>query len=257
MFFNRSFYTLCLKEIIRFSNVPGQTLLAPLVTSLLFLSIFTFALRRSEIIIGGVPFTAFLACGLLSMSVMQNAFANSSASLMHSKILGGLSDVLMAPLNSYEIAAAWVLGGVARGIIVGSVNGLFLLPIASFYYPLDIHYGLLLYYLVFGSIFMSSLGLIAGLYAQKFEHMATMTNFVIMPATFLSGTFYSVADLPVGFRFITDMNTLHYIIDGVRYSIVGYHDSGLLFGAFFVAMSACSVLFLAFFLVKRGWRLIV
>ena len=252
----RSFWTLCVKEVHRFLNVPLQTVFAPLMTSVLFLSVFTLALRRADLTIDTIPFAAFLACGLLSMSIMQNAFANSSSSIMHSKVLGGLGDVLMAPLSAYEIATAWIVGGVARGLFVGIINALVIVPVIAFSYALHINVWVLAYYVLTASIMMAALGLIAGLYAQKFDQMASISNFVIMPATFLSGTFYSVRDLPASFRLFVDINPLHYVIDGIRYGLIGYHDSSLAVGAVVVGMSALVISALACFLVVRGWRLI-
>ncbi|MBC6443899.1 MAG: ABC transporter permease [Alphaproteobacteria bacterium GM202ARS2] len=252
----RSFYTLCTKEVFRFLNVPLQTVWAPLMTSVLFLSVFTLALRRADLTIETIPFAAFLACGLLSMSIMQNAFANSSSSIMHSKVLGGLSDVLMAPLSPYEIATAWIFGGVARGLFVGIINSVVLVPVIAFYYDLTVNVWVLAYYAVMASIMMANFGLIAGLYAQKFDQMASISTFVIMPATFLSGTFYSVRDLPASFRLFVDANPLHYAIDGIRYGLIGYHDSNLVIGASVIGISALSATVLAFILVVRGWRII-
>ena len=172
----RSFWTLCVKEVHRFLNVPLQTVFAPLMTSVLFLSVFTLALRRADLTIDTIPFAAFLACGLLSMSIMQNAFANSSSSIMHSKVLGGLGDVLMAPLSAYEIATAWIIGGVARGLFVGIINALVIVPVIAFSYALHINVWVLAYYVLTASIMMAALGLIAGLYAQKFDQMASISQ---------------------------------------------------------------------------------
>ncbi|HZA65856.1 MAG TPA: ABC transporter permease, partial [Geminicoccaceae bacterium] len=189
-------WTLYLKEVRRFLKVPGQTLLAPVVTTLMFLLIFALALGRSGRTIEGLPFLQFLAPGLIMMAVIQNAFANTSSSILIGKIQGNIVDLLMPPLRPGELMFGLVAGGVTRGLVVAVVVTLVMLPAVS----LGIAHPLLvLFYALSGSLMLALLGLLGGLWAEKFDQMATVTNFVITPLSFLSGTFYSIAQLPAPF----------------------------------------------------------
>ncbi|MBC6497607.1 MAG: ABC transporter permease [Alphaproteobacteria bacterium GM7ARS4] len=249
------FGVFCFKEVKRFLNVPGQTVFAPLISSLLFLIVFTFALKRSVLVIYDVPYIAFLASGLLMMSITQNAFANSSSSILHTKILGNIGDILMVPLHAHEIALAYIIGGVVRGLLVGCTNALLLLSVIVYVDALQLHIGLLLYYSVMGSCMMASLGLIIGLYANKFDHMSSINNFIITPATFLSGTFYAIQDLPMAFQVIARLNPLHYLIDGMRYSLVGYCDSSLVIGVAVTSLVTLTLVFCSCLMLRKGYRI--
>jgi ABC-2 type transport system permease protein len=245
-------WTLYLKEVRRFLKVPGQTLLAPVVTTLMFLLIFTLALGRSGRVIEGLPFLEFLAPGLIMMAVIQNAFANTSSSILIGKIQGNIVDVLMPPLRPSELMFGIVAGGVTRGMLVAVVVSLAMLPAVA----LEITHPLLvLYYVVQGSLMLALLGLLGGLWAEKFDQMATVTNFVITPLSFLSGTFYSIAQLPGPFLLAAHLNPFFYLIDGLRFGFTGHADGSIPIGALAVAAVNLALWALAHRLIARGYRL--
>ena len=227
------FWTLYLKEVRRFLNVFAQTVLAPAITTLLFYIIFTISVDRNYLNSETYLFSEFLGPGLVCMAIMQNAFANTSSSILISKVQGNIVDVLMPPLSEYELTLSYSLGGVTRGLLVGSsvsiVIYLFNLQINNFLYYF--------YFALFSSLLLSLLGVLFGIWAKKFDHMASVTNFVILPLTFLSGTFYSVAKLPEDFRFLAFWNPFFYIIDGFRYGFIGSSDSNIILGILILAMA--------------------
>jgi ABC-2 type transport system permease protein len=245
-------WTLYLKEVRRFLKVPGQTLAAPVVTTLMFLLIFTLALGRSGRTIEGLPFLQFLAPGLIMMAVMQNAFANTSSSILIGKIQGNIVDILMPPLRPAELMFGLVAGGVTRGLVVAVVVTLAMLPAVS----LGIEHPLLVvFYAVSGSLMLALLGLLGGLWAEKFDQMATVTNFVITPLSFLSGTFYSIAQLPGPFLLAAHLNPFFYLIDGLRFGFTGHADGSILIGALAVTAVNLGLWLLAHALIARGYRL--
>jgi ABC-2 type transport system permease protein len=215
------FRTLFYKEILRFWKVSFQTVLAPVITALLYLTIFGHALRGHVEVYPGVEYTSFLIPGLVMMSVLQNAFANSSSSLIQSKITGNLVFVLLPPLTHWEMYGAYVLASVVRGLCVGL--GVFVVTIwfipVSFVAPLYI-----VAFAVLGSGILGTLGLIAGIWAEKFDQLAAFQNFLIMPLTFLSGVFYSTHTLPDLWRHVSRLNPFFYMIDGFRYGFFGLSD---------------------------------
>ena len=197
------FWTLYLKEVRRFLNVFAQTVLAPAITTLLFYIIFTISVDRNYLNSETYLFSEFLGPGLVCMAIMQNAFANTSSSILISKVQGNIVDVLMPPLSEYELTLSYSLGGVTRGLLVGSSVSIVIYSIV----PLQINNFLIIFYFaLFSSLLLSLLGVLCGIWAKKFDHMASVTNFVILPLTFLSGTFYSVAKLPEDFRFLAFWN---------------------------------------------------
>ena len=245
-------YTLCSREVMRFVNVWTQTLLAPLVTAGLFLMIFTIAIgpRRGDVM--GVPFTDFIAPGILMMTVIQNAFANTSSSIMISKVQGNIVDTLMPPLSPMELVLGYFAGGVARGMVVALViaAGLWLVLGLGVAHPLwALCFGVL------GAAFLSGLGIIAGIYAQKFDQMAAITNFIVTPLAFLSGTFYSVEALPPVLHEITRFNPMFYLIDGVRFGMIGVSDSAPALGLVISLVSVVAVAAVAWNMLRRGTRL--
>jgi ABC-2 type transport system permease protein len=245
-------WTLYLKEVRRFFKVPGQTLAAPVVTTLMFLLIFSLALGRSGRVIEGRPFLEFLAPGLVMMAVIQNAFANTSASIVIGKIQGNIVDVLMPPLRPGELMFGIVAGGVTRGLLVAVVVTLAMLPAV----PIGLAHPLLvLYYALSGSLMLALLGLLAGIWAERFDQMATVTNFVVTPLSFLSGTFYSIAQLPGPFLVAAYLNPFFYLIDGLRFGFTGHADGPILIGAIAVAAVNLSLWLLAHALIARGYRL--
>ncbi|ALE56055.1 ABC transporter permease [Paraburkholderia sp. SIMBA_055] len=241
------FGTLFYKEILRFWKVSFQTVLAPIITALLYLTIFGHALRNHVQVYPGVEYTSFLVPGLVMMSVLQNAFANSSSSLIQSKITGNLVFVLLPPLSHYEMFAAYVLAAVARGLAVGF--GVFIVTIwfvpVSFTAPLYI-----ILFAIFGAAILGTLGLIAGIWAEKFDQLAAFQNFLIMPLTFLSGVFYSTHTLPPVWREISRLNPFFYMIDGFRYGFFGMSDinplvSLAIVAGFFVVLAVVAMRMLA------------
>jgi ABC-2 type transport system permease protein len=245
-------WTLYLKEVRRFLKVPAQTLLAPVVTTLMFLLIFTLALGGSGRVIEGLPFLEFLAPGLIMMAVVQNAFANTSSSVLIGKIQGNIVDVLMPPLRPSELMFGIVAGGVTRGVLVAVVVTLAMLPAVS----LEVaHPALVPYYVGNGSLMLALLGLLGGLWAEKFDQMATVTNFVITPLSFLSGTFYSIAQLPGPFVVAAHLNPFFYLIDGLRFGFTGHADGSIVIGAIVVAAVNLALWALAHRLIARGYRL--
>lgn len=215
------FSTLFYKEVLRFWKVAFQTVLAPVITALLYLTIFGHALRGHVEVYPGVEYTSFLIPGLVMMSVLQNAFANSSSSLIQSKITGNLVFVLLPPLAAREMFGAYVLASIVRGLAVGA--GVFVVTIwfipMSFAAPLYI-----IAFAVLGSAILGTLGLIAGIWAEKFDQLAAFQNFLIMPLTFLSGVFYSTHTLPPVWREVSRLNPFFYMIDGFRYGFFGLSD---------------------------------
>ncbi len=214
-------YTLLQKELQRFLKVGFQTVAAPVVTALLYLLIFSHAFTAHMQVFGHVPYTAFLIPGLMMMSVLQNAFANTSSSLIQSKITGNLVFVLLSPLKPWELFVAYVGASVLRGLIVGS--GVLLVTV--WFVPLTFAHPLwILVFAILGAAMLGALGLIAGIWAEKFDQMAAFQNFIITPATFLSGVFYSVHSLPGFWKVASHLNPFFYLIDGFRYGFFGAGD---------------------------------
>ncbi|MCG1054188.1 ABC transporter permease [Mycetohabitans sp. B5] len=241
------FRTLFYKEVLRFWKVAFQTVLAPVMTALLYLTIFGHALRGHVQVYPGVEYTSFLIPGLVMMSVLQNAFANSSSSLIQSKITGNLVFALLSPLSHWEMFCAYVLASVVRGLTVGL--GVFVVTIAfipvPFFAPLYI-----VAFAMLGAAILGTLGLIAGIWAEKFDQLAAFQNFLIMPLTFLSGVFYSTHTLPDLWRHVSRLNPFFYMIDGFRFGFFGASDvaplaSLAVVGGFFVAVAALAVRLLA------------
>ena len=212
------------KEIRRFLKVGLQTLVAPVVTTLLFLAIFSLALGRSVQVIGGVPFVEFLAPGLIIMAVIQNAYNNTVSSVMMSKIQGNIVDVLMPPITPSEFVIGFVMGGLVRGILVAVCVGLGMWA----FVPLKIfNPALVIFHVVAAASFLSMIGLATAIVAEKFDHQASVSNFIITPLSFLSGTFYSVERLPAFWQDIALMNPFFFMIDGFRYGFIGHADASL------------------------------
>ncbi len=223
----RGLWTLYLKEVRRFLNVFTQTLLAPMVTTLLFLAIFALALGGAGREVDGVPYIQFLAPGLIMMTLMQNAFANTSSSIVMAKVQGNIVDVLMPPLSAGELTLGFSAGGVTRGLMVGCAAGLAM----AIFVPMGIADPLsLIYHAVNGALMLSLLGVIGGIWAEKYDQMAAVTNFIITPFSFLSGTFYSIERLPADWQFIAHFNPFFYLIDGFRRGFIGTSDGEPLIG---------------------------
>ena len=241
------FSTLFYKEVLRFWKVSFQTVLAPVVTALLYLTIFGHALRDHVQVYAGVEYTSFLVPGLVMMRVLQNAVANSSSSLIQSKITGNLVFVLLPPLAAWEMYGAYVLASIVRGLAVGA--GVFVVTVwcvpMSFAAPFYI-----IAFAILGSAILGTLGLIAGIWAEKFDQLAAFQNFLIMPLTFLSGVFYSTHTLPPVWRAVSKLNPFFYMIDGFRYGFFGVSDidplvSFAIVSGFFVVLAVLAMRMLA------------
>lgn len=244
--------TLAEREIRRFLAVWTQTLAAPLITAGLFLAIFNLAIGPNRGDVMGVPFMVFLAPGLLMMTVIQNAFANTSSAIMVAKVQGNIVDTLMPPLSPLELLLGYLAGGLGRGLVVGGVIliGSFLFLGIGVAHPLW-----LLTFVVLGSAFMGSLGIIAAVFANKFDQMAAISNFIITPLSFLSGTFYSIEALPPIIRGLTHANPIFYLIDGVRYGVLGVSDSSPWLGLAVCLAATGAVMALCWRWFKTGYRL--
>ncbi|MBU3591479.1 ABC transporter permease [Polynucleobacter sp. 78F-HAINBA] len=249
--YGSGFPTLLRKEIKRFYKVAFQTVAAPVLTAVLYLMIFGHVLEGKEVY-GRLNYTAFLIPGLVMMSVLQNAFANTSSSLIQSKVTGNLVFVLLAPFSHLEFYAAYVLAAVFRGIVVGSgvllITAWFAMP--SFEYPLWI-----MVFALLGAAILGSMGLIAGIWADKYDQLAAFQNFIIMPATMLSGVFYSIHSLPAAWQVVSHFNPFFYMIDGFRYGFFGVSDTSpwnslAIVACFFVVVSV-----IALRLLQKGYKL--
>ena len=246
------FKSLWLKECNRFLVVWQQTLLSPLVSSLLFLSVLTLALgndRGEEL---GYSFISFLAPGLIAMSILTQSFSHSVSSLMIGKIQGNIVDMLYAPLSALEVSLAIIFAAVTRSLLIA------LISIFIFSIIIEIHIYNIFYIFIFsilGSFILGALGFIAGLWAEKFDHTATVTNFIITPLSFLSGVFYSIDRLPHFFQVISSVNPFFYVIDGFRYGFLGVSDGSIIFGIVYLTILALIIGFIAFYLYKKGYKI--
>ena len=248
----RGLWTLYLREVRRFLNVYTQTLVAPVITALLFLAIFVLALGRQLSGLGGVTFAEFLMPGLAMMAIMQNAFANTSSSLVIAKVQGNIVDILMPPLSPGELTLGMAGGGLSRGLLVGLTVSLAMAP----FVPIGLHDPLLVvFHAVNASLMLALLGMAGGIWSEKFDHIAAVTNFVVTPMTFLSGTFYSIERLPENWQFVALLNPFFYLIDGFRYGFIGHADGSLAVGAAVVLATNAGLFLLVYRMIATGYRL--
>jgi ABC-2 type transport system permease protein len=246
------FPTLLYKEVLRFWKVSTQTIGAPVLTAVLFLLIFGHVMEGRVRVYDAVPYAAFLVPGLVMMSVLQNAFANSSSSLIQSKITGNIIFVLLPPLSTLEFFGAYVLAAVVRGMVVGAAVLLAALPFAD----VTVRYPLWVVAFAFaGSAVLGSLGMIAGICAEKIDQVASFQNFIVMPLTFLSGVFYSIHSLPDFWQRLSHINPVFYMIDGFRYGFFGVSDVDPLASLAVVAVFLAAVSGLTLELLRRGYKL--
>tara|TARA_Y100000590_G_scaffold416472_1_gene515230 strand:- start:316 stop:1128 length:813 start_codon:yes stop_codon:yes gene_type:complete len=246
------FWTLYKKEVLRFLIVVVQTVISPLVTSLLFLLVLSLAIGNDRGEVLGFPFISFLAPGLIAMQVIQQAFSHSSSSIMIGKIQGNIVDILYAPMTPGEITLAINLASCTRSVIIALVS------IIVFYFIVDLKFYNFFYIFIFtflGAFILSSIGIIIGLWAEKFDHMASATNFIIVPLSFLSGTFYSIDKLPKILKNISEFNPFFYIIDGFRYGFLGAADGSINFGLFYLIMLSVITWLVAYVLFKKGYKI--
>jgi ABC-2 type transport system permease protein len=249
--------TLLEKEVRRFLKVSFQTIVAPVISTLLFLLVFMQAMGQGRADIHGVPYVEFLAPGLIMMAILTNAFANSSSSIIIGKVQGSIVDVLMPPLSASELTVAFVVGAAARGLLVGLVTAL---TSAAFMAvsptPMQIEHPLaILFFATIAAMMFGMLGVLGGVWADKFDQLAAVNNFVITPLTFLSGTFYAIASLPEPFLSFSRANPVFYLIDGFRYGFTGVAEAPLALGAL-VALAVTAALGAScFLLLKSGYKL--
>ena len=242
--------TLYRKEVKRFMRVAPQTLLAPIISNLLYMTVFVlaFAAMRPD----PSAFMAFLAPGLVMLGILNNAAANSSSSIMTGKMMGSITDVLMPPLSATELAVGWVAGAATRGVLVAVVTGAAL----SFFTPLvPQHLWAVLYFGLSAAAMMAMIGVLSGVWAEKFDQLAVVNQFIILPLSFLSGTFYRVDVLPPLFQELIKANPLFYLIDGFRYGFTGYHDSNLMVGVLFVGALNIALFTAVWLVLRAGWRI--
>jgi ABC-2 type transport system permease protein len=247
--------TLLHKELLRFWKVSFQTIAAPVLTALLYLLIFSHVLEsRVSVFDGRVRYTAFLVPGLVMMSVLQNSFANASSSIIQSKVTGNLIFVLLPPLSPLDMYAAYVLGAMVRGLVVGL--GVFIVTLLMAPGPFSMaHPWWAVAFAILGSGILGTLGIIAGIWADKFDELAAFQNFLIVPLTFLSGVFYSIHSLPPFWQTLSHFNPFFYMIDGFRYGFFGLSDVAPLRSLALVGSSAIILAAIALLILARGWKL--
>lgn len=245
-------WTLFKKEILRFWRVSFQTVAAPVMTALLYLLIFSHVLGGRVEVYPGVPYTVFLIPGLIMMSVLQNAFANSSSSLIQSKVMGNIIFVLLTPLSYLEFFLAFLAASIIRGLVVGF--SIYLLAICFIDLPLT-HPLFILAFAIAGSGMLGAFGIMAGLWAEKFDQLAAFQNFVIMPLSFLSGVFYSIHSLPPFWQKVSHLNPFFYMIDGFRYGFFGQGDISAWFSLSVVVGSFIALSFITIGMLKAGYKL--
>lgn len=245
-------WTLYIKEVWRFLKMPAYTVLAPTVTSLLFLAIFTLGLGAAVRDMAGVPLVEFLAPGLVMMAIVNSAFENPAASLMMSKMHGNIVDVLMPPLSPGEFTLGYVLGGATRGLVTGTV---LLVVLAPFVALAPRHPEFVLFHATAAALALSMLGFVAGLWAEKWDHLAFVTNFTIMPLTFLSGAFYSIDRLAPAWQTAMQFNPVFYMIDGFRYGFIGHADGSLAVGLLTMAGVDLGLWLVCYRMFASGYKL--
>ena len=246
------FWSLYVKEVSRFFVVWAQTLLSPLVSSLLFLSVLTLAIGNERGDVLGFPFISFLAPGLIVMSMIQQSFSHTVSSFMISKMQGNIIDTLFAPLTAVEVTFALILAAVTRSLFI------LVISIIAFSFIVDLNIHSVFYIFIgsfIGSFILGALGFITGLWAEKFDHTATITNFIITPLSFLSGVFYSIDKLPEFFQLASKANPFFYIIDITRYGFLGTSDGSVSFGIIYLLIISFIMWFLSYYLYKIGYKI--
>ena len=246
------FVTLYIKELRRFTKIPGQTILAPAATTLLFMVIFSTAIgsSRNEYIL--TDFKSFLFPGLIMMTIIQNAFMNNSSSLLMSKVQGNIVDLLMPPISNFQIIVSFILVGVTRGLTVAIAAAIFMLPFVQ----IEINnFTVVLFFAVISSAILSLIGLLTGIWADKWDHLGTIDNFIIIPLSFLSGTFYSIKILPEFIQKLSLFNPFFYMIDGFRYGFIGSSDVNIMISIQILIFCFIILLFFSYLILQSGYKL--
>ena len=244
--------SLIIKENLRFLSVAGQTIVGPIITAVLFLVVINLAVGNQREDVLGVEFINFLAPGLIAMQFISQSFAHSSSSILMGKVMGNIVDLIGAPLSAAEVTFSIISASIFRSIIICTLS------VTIFMLTIDLHvqnYFVLILYLILSSFILGAVGFIAGLWAEKFDNMATVTNFIIVPLSFLSGTFYSVESLPEILKDISFYNPFFHMIDGFRYAFINDLDGSLKFGISFLTIIALIVWFIAYYLYDKGYKI--
>ena len=245
-------YTLYIKETLRFLTVFGQTIAGPVVTAILFLLVISLAIGEDRSNVLGVPFIEFLAPGLIAMQIIQQAFSHSSSSLLMGKMMGTIVDLIGAPLSAAEVTLATIFAAVTRALIISIIS----IIVFSIMIEISINnYLIFITYLFLSSFIMGAIGFITGLWADKFDHMSTATNFIIVPLSFLSGTFYSVERLPNFLNILSHYNPFFHMIDGFRYSFIGKMEGSITFSLTYLSLLSILSWFIAYKLYKKGYKI--
>jgi len=245
-------WTLFTREVRRFFKVKMQTIVTPALTAMLYLVIFRYAMGDRQVPGMDVDYFTFLVPGLAMMAMMQNAFANTSSSMIMGKVMGMHIYLLMAPLSAFEVVTAFLVAAVVRAVVVATVFLLVLLPFVNLSMP---HPGIVVAYGISASLIMGGLGLLGGMWAKEFDQVAMVTNFIILPLTFLSGVFYSVHQLPPFWQMINHANPFFYLTDGFRYGFLGVGDTDPLASISVVAGTVVVTYAACWYLWRRGWRM--
>lgn len=245
-------WSLFVKEVMRFLKVGMQTVLGPAISSLLFLAVFSLALGRSVETINDIKFVNFIAPGLIMMTILQNAFSNAASSIGQAKSQGSIVDILMAPLSDIELTIGYIGGAIVRGLICGIVTFIVIISFIS----VSIHsYSALFFYSLMGSVMMGSIGTMVGIWADKWDQQQGITNFIVLPLTFLSGTFYSISRLPDFWKNLAIFNPFFYNIDGFRYAFIGKSDSSLFIGSTSLLILNIVLIYLCYLMFRSGYKL--
>ena len=245
-------YSLYKKETLRFLTVFGQTIIGPVGSAVLFLVVISLAIGEDRANVLGVSYIEFLAPGLIAMQVIQQSFSHSSSSLLMGKVMQNIVDLIGAPLSSSEVTLSIILASITRAILITVIS----IIIFSIMIEISIKdYLIFLIYLLLSSFILGAAGIIAGLWADKFDHMATVTNFIIVPLSFLSGTFYSIDKLPKVLKILSLYNPFFHMIDGFRYSFIGKMDGSLFFGIVYLTILSVAMWLIAYYLYKKGYKI--
>jgi ABC-2 type transport system permease protein len=245
-------YTLYLKETLRFLSVLGQTVIGPVMSAILFLLVISLAIGEDRPNVLGVTFIEFLAPGLIAMQVIQQSFSHSSSSLLMGKVMGNIVDLIGAPLSAAEVTLAIIFASITRSLMISIIS----IILFSLIIEIEIkHYLIFFTYLFLSSFIMGAAGFIAGLWADKFDNMATVTNFIIVPLSFLSGTFYSIDRLPNFLNFLSQYNPFFHMIDGFRYAFINNMDGSIKFSLIYLIILSIFTWFISYILYKKGYKI--
>jgi len=240
------------KEVLRFLTVAGQTIVGPVVTAVLFLLVISLAIGDERADVLGVTFIEFLGPGLIAMQIIQQSFSHSSSSLLMGKVMGNIIDLIGAPLSAAEVTLSIIFASITRGIFIS----IFSILVFSFMIEIEIkNYFVLIIYVFLNGFLMGAIGFIAGQWADKFEHMAGITNFIIVPLSFLSGTFYEISRLPEFLKLISFYNPFFHMIDGFRYAFIGNLEGSISFGIIYLTILSFIAWFISFLLYKKGYKI--